>query len=89
MDRVVLLEEQARLVARLAEITRQLQGQSSTGPRPRPCEQLGIKAEVHAMAILLTEPEIDPQSLADRVGVSRGSLYRWPTVGRTLRAREE
>ena len=45
-----------------------------------------------ATAILLEEPEISPTELAERVGVSRGTLYgrskKWKHVRDTLRARD-
>ena len=49
---------------------------------------LGITPEVYAQALLFTYPDMTAEELAEKVGVSRRTLYRWPGVGRTLRARQ-
>ena len=51
-----------------------------------------IPRDEHAIAILLKEPEILPEKLAQRGGVSRSTLYRkskrWNDVRLTLMARD-
>ncbi len=51
------------------------------------CELLELEIQDLAQAKLFREPGIPATELAESLGISPRTLYNWPGIGRTLRAR--
>ncbi|HBG28365.1 MAG: hypothetical protein A2Y10_08705 [Planctomycetes bacterium GWF2_41_51] len=87
-----LLAEQARIVARLAEITAILSSDNPIVSQNTPPKQLYPKEfdrKAYAVGLIWLNPSISTQELAKKVGVNRTTLYlpSWSDVAKVLRAR--
>lgn len=90
-----LLAEQARIVARLSEITSILSSDNSTVSQntPPPKQQSFLKdfdRKAYAMGLIWRNPEISTRQLAKKVGVAQSTLFlpSWSDVAAILRGRK-
>lgn len=88
-----LLAEQARLVARLGEITAELSSGRLSAPQkttPNATVPSGFDCKAYAIGLIWRNPVISTRELARQVGVARStlSLPSWSDVAAVLRARK-
>lgn len=89
-----MLAEQARIVARLAQITAMLTSDDTVTPNTsaggRQLFPKGFDRKAYAVGLIWLNPAISTQELAKKVGVNRTTLYlpSWSDVAKVLRARE-
>ncbi|HRS72356.1 MAG TPA: hypothetical protein P5175_10970 [Anaerohalosphaeraceae bacterium] len=92
--RADLLNEQARIVARLAEITAILTSDDPPAIKnTSPSKQTFSKTfdrKAYAVGLIWLNPSISTQALAKKVGINRTTLYlpSWSDVARVLQARK-
>lgn len=88
-----LLAEQARIVARLAEITAILTSENSAVPTASGGRQPFGKefdCKAYAIGLIWRNPEISTRQLAQKVGIAQSTLFlpSWSDVAAILRGRK-
>lgn len=92
--RAQLLAEQARIVARLAEITSLLSLENppaKVSPEPQTEDSDDFDRRAYAIGLIWRNPDISTRELAQKVGVSKSTLFlpSWSDVAAVLRARKK